>query len=88
MLLNKIPSYISISVNVAILLTTGTVMSSNIENINDWLPKLPEVPATGPFLSVNADGAGVIFVVSIKKLTVALAAFFDAYGLYRSFPYL
>jgi hypothetical protein len=41
------------------------------------LPKEPALDATGPLFSVNDVGTGVIFDVSTKKLTVALAAFFD-----------
>ena len=45
--------------------------------MNDCLPKVPDVAATGPFLSVIETGFGVILDVSTKKLTVARAAFLD-----------
>ena len=64
--------------------TTGTVISSKIENTKDWFPKEPVVLAIGPFLRVNDAGAGVMFVVSTKKLTVALADFFER-GIYPIF---
>ena len=58
--------------NSAVLSTTGTVISSAIEKINEELPKLPELEAIGPFLMVIVEGLGVRFVVSTKKVTNAV----------------
>ena len=66
-----------ISSKLAIPSNTGTVISLTIEKTNDWFPKVPEVEATGPFLSVIEEGVGIISLQSTKKLTVAEAAFLD-----------
>ena len=63
---------------------TGTVISSSIENTNDWLPKDPEVLAIGPLCNVSDTGGGVMLEVSTKKLTVEVAAFLD-FGTYPIF---
>ena len=75
-----------ISSKEAIPSNTGTVISLKIENTKDWLPKVPEVAATGPFLSVNDAGVGEILLQSTKKLTVAAAAFLDLgkYPIFRA----
>ena len=39
------------------------------------MPKVPDVVATTPFLSVTMDGEGIISVVSTKKLIEVLDAF-------------
>ena len=69
------PWEMEISSNEAIPSNTGTVISLTIEKTNDWLPKVPEVDATGPLLSVMDAGVGVILLQSMKKLTAAVAAF-------------
>ena len=61
--------------NSAVLSTTGTVISSAIEKINEELPKLPELDATGPFLRVIVEGLGVRPVVSTKKVTMQLPSY-------------
>ena len=61
----------------AIFSTTGTVISSKIQKVKELFPKDPCVVATIPFLRVNVLGAGLISVVSTKKLTTALADFLD-----------
>ena len=49
LLVKRTPSYILISLKFALLLITGTVISSRIENIKDWLEKVPDVLAIVPF---------------------------------------
>ena len=61
----------------AIFSTTGTVISSKIQKVKELFPKDPCVVATIPFFKVNVLGAGLISVVSTKKLTTALADFLD-----------
>ena len=80
------PSWIAISSKEAIPSNTGTVISLTIENTKDWFPKVPEVEATGPFLSVIDAGVGLILLQSMKKLTVADADFLDlgTYPIFRA----
>ena len=66
-----------ISLKDAILSATGTVISSKIQKVYDCLPKDPWLVATIPFFRVIVLGAGVILLVSTKKLTLAVAAFLD-----------
>ena len=75
-----------ISSKEAIPSKTGTVISSKIEKTKDWLPKEPDVAATGPFLSVIETGLGEISLASTKKLIVARAAFLDrgTYPIFRA----
>ena len=73
-----------ISLKLAIPSIIGTVISLTIEKTNDWLPKVPEVAATGPALRVIVEGVGVISEQSTKKLTVAVAALRD-FGTYPMF---
>ena len=71
---NNVPSKTSTSLNSAIPLKTGTVISLKIEKTKDWPPKALDDAATGPFLRVNVAGEGVIPLVFTKNDTVALAA--------------
>ena len=81
---NKLPSWISILLKVAILSNTWTVISSKIEKTYDCFPKDPDEVATTPFLRVIVEGFGSIFVVSMKKVILALAAVLD-FGKYPIF---
>ena len=74
---NSTPSWIFKLSKDAIPSKTGTVTSSKIEKTNDWFPNAPEEVATTPFFKVSDAGAGLILVVSTKKVTVAFAAFLD-----------
>ena len=71
---------------VAILLTTGTVISSKMQKDPETPAKDPCEVATVPLLSVIDAGAGCILVVLTKKDTDDVAAFLDLgrYPIFRA----